>query len=175
MAEAQELILTSQVDGIIRIRPDFSRQMRSGGAELQVLAHGRDANRARIIEGYAQSAVGQWTARRLAEGQSVSNGPVIVQDRIWFNEANESRYFMVPGLIVLVMTVLGALLTALVVAREWEQGTFEALFVTPARGDEILLGKVIPYLGLGILGLVLCLLAARFLFQVPFKPSHTWA
>jgi ABC-type multidrug transport system ATPase subunit/ABC-type multidrug transport system permease subunit len=171
MAQAQELILTSQVDGIIRIRPDFSRQMRMGDAEVQILAHGRDANRARIIEGYAQAAVGQWTARRLAEGQAVPSGPVIVQDRIWFNEANESRYFMVPGLIVLVMTVLGALLTALVVAREWEQGTFEALFVTPARGDEILLGKVIPYLGLGILGLVLCLLAARFLFQVPFRGS----
>ena len=171
MAEAQELILTSQVDGIIRIRPDFSRQMRSGGAEVQVLAHGRDANRARIIEGYAQSAVGQWTARRLAEGQTVSSGPVIVQDRIWFNEANESRYYIVPGLIVLVMTVLGALLTALVVAREWEQGTFEALFVTPVRAGEILLCKVIPYLGLGILGLVLCLLAAKFLFQVPFRGS----
>ena len=72
---------------------------------------------------------------------------MVVKDRIWFNEANESRYFMVPGLIVLVMTVLGGLLTALVVAREWEQGTFEALFVTPVRAGEILLGKVIPYWG----------------------------
>ena len=78
---------------------------------------------------------------------------------------------MVPGLVVLVMTVLGALLTALVVAREWEQGTFEALFVTPVRAGEILLAKVIPYLGLGIFGLVLCMLAARFLFQVPFRGS----
>ena len=171
MAEAQDLILASEVDGIIRIRPDFSRQMRSGNAEVQILAHGRDANRARIIEGYAQSAVGRWSARRMAEGQDLLMGPVVVQDRIWFNEANESRYFMVPGLIVLVMTVLGALLTALVVAREWEQGTFEALFVTPVRAGEILLGKVIPYLGLGIFGLALCLLAARFLFQVPFRGS----
>ena len=104
----------------------------------------------------------------VAEGQNVSSGPVVVQDRLWFNEANESRYFLVPGLVVLVMTVLGALLTALVVAREWEQGTFEALFVTPVRAGEILLSKVIPYLGLGIFGLVLCLLAAKFLFQVPF-------
>ena len=69
------------------------------------------------------------------------------------------------------MTVLGALLTALVVAREWEQGTFEALFVTPVRAGEILLGKVIPYLGLGIFGLVLCMLAAKFLFEVPFRGS----
>src|SRR5208282_3463578 len=110
MAQAEDLILASQVDGIIRIRPDFSRQMRSGDAEVQILAHGRDANRARIIEGYAQAAVGRWSARRMAEGQDVSMGPVVVQDRIWFNEANESRYSMVPGLIVLVITVLGALL-----------------------------------------------------------------
>ncbi len=171
MAQAEDLILASQVDGIIRIRPDFSRQMRSGDAEVQILAHGRDANRARIIQGYAQGAVGQWNARRIAEGQNVSSGPVVVQDRLWFNEANESRYFLVPGLIVLVMTVLGALLTALVVAREWEQGTFEALFVTPIRAGEILLSKVLPYLGLGIFGLVLCLLAAKFLFQVPFLGS----
>ena len=171
MAQAEDLILASQVDGIIRIRPDFSRQMRSGDAEVQILAHGRDANRARIIQGYAQGAVGQWNARRIAEGQNVSSGPVVVQDRLWFNEANESRYFLVPGLVVLVMTVLGALLTALVVAREWEQGTFEALFVTPIRAGEILLSKVLPYLGLGIFGLVLCLLAAKFLFQVPFLGS----
>jgi ABC-2 type transport system permease protein len=171
MAQAEDLILASQVDGIIRIRSDFSRRMRSGDAEVEILAHGRDANRARIIQGYAQGAVGQWNARRLAEGQNVSNGPVVIQDRLWFNEANESRYFLVPGLVVLVMTVLGALLTALVVAREWEQGTFEALFVTPVRAGEILLSKVLPYLGLGIFGLVLCMLAAKVLFQVPFLGS----
>jgi ABC-type multidrug transport system ATPase subunit/ABC-type multidrug transport system permease subunit len=171
MVQAQDLMLASQVDGIIRIRPDFSRQMRSGDAEVQIVVHGGDANRARIIQGYAQGTIGQWTARRVAEGQAVASGPVVMQDRLWFNEANESRYFLVPGLIVLVMTVLGALLTALVVAREWEQGTFEALFVTPVRGGELLLSKVLPYLGLGIFGLVLCLLAAKFLFQVPFRGS----
>ena len=69
MAQAEDLILASQVDGIIRIRSDFSRQMRNGDAEVQILAHGRDANRARIIQGYAQGAVGQWAARRMAEGQ----------------------------------------------------------------------------------------------------------
>jgi ABC-type multidrug transport system ATPase subunit/ABC-type multidrug transport system permease subunit len=171
MTQAQELILASEVDGIIRIRPDFARQMRNGAAEVQVVVHGGDANRARIIQGYAQGTVGQWTARRVAAGQVMSSGPVVVQDRIWFNEANESRYFLVPGLIVLVMTVLGALLTALVVAREWEQGTFEALFVTPVRAGELLLSKVLPYLGLGIFGLALCLLSAKFLFHVPFRGS----
>jgi ABC-2 type transport system permease protein len=171
MVQAKDLMLSRDVDGIIRIRPDFSREMRSGNALVQIIAHGGDANRARIIQGYAEGTVGQWTARRVAEGQDVSSGPVLLQNRLWFNEANESRYFLVPGLVVLVMTVLGSLLTALVVAREWEHGTFEALFVTPVRAGEILVAKVIPYLGLGIFGLVLCMLAAKFLFAVPFRGS----
>jgi ABC-2 type transport system permease protein len=171
MPQARELILTRQVDGIIRIRPDFSRQLSLGGAEVGVLLHGVDANRARIIQGYAQGAVGQWMARLAAKGEDVPKGPVTVQNRLWFNEANESSYFLVPGLIVLIMTLIGALLTALVMAREWERGTLEALFVTPARAEEILLGKTIPYFALGMIGFALCVLAANFLFQVPFRGS----
>ena len=98
-------------------------------------------------------------------------GPVIVQSRLWFNETNESHYFLVPGLIVLIMTLIGALLTSLVMAREWERGTLEALFVTPVRPEEILFGKTIPYFILGMIGFVLCLLAAKFLFYVPFRGS----
>jgi ABC-2 type transport system permease protein len=96
---------------------------------------------------------------------------VRLQNRLWFNEANDSRYFLVPGLVVLVMTLIGALLTSLVVAREWERGTIEALFVTPVRPGEILLGKTVPYFVLGMVGLALCLLAAKFLFHVPFRGS----
>ncbi|MGH8018888.1 MAG: ABC transporter permease, partial [Opitutaceae bacterium] len=98
-------------------------------------------------------------------------GPVVVQSRMWFNEASESRHFRVPGLIVLVMTLIGAFLTALVVAREWERGTFEALFVTPVRPHEILIGKTAPYFVLGMAGFALCLLTARFLFHVPLRGS----
>ena len=171
MPPAQELMLARQVDGIVRIRPDFARHLSLGDAEVQIVVHGTDANRARIIQSYAQGTVGQWTARRAAEGHEVSTGPVTLRERLWFNEANESRYFLVPGLIVLIMTLIGALLTALVMAREWERGTLESLFVTPVRADEILLGKTIPYFALGMVGLALCLLAARFLFHVPFRGS----
>jgi ABC-2 type transport system permease protein len=171
MARAEQLMLARKVDGIIRIRPDFSRAVSLGAAEVQVLVHGVDANYARIVQGYAQGAIGQWAARRAAQGIKTATGPVIVQSRLWFNEANESRYFLVPGLIVLIMTLIGALLTALVMAREWERGTLEALFVTPVRTDEILLGKTVPYFVLGLIGLVLCLLAAKFLFHVPFRGS----
>jgi len=171
MPEAQKLMLSRKVDGIVRIRPDFSRSLAFGNAEVQVLVHGVDANHARIIQSYAQGAIGQWLARRNAQGRNCTIGPVVVQSRLWFNEANESRYFLVPGLIVLIMTLIGALLTSLVMAREWERGTLEALFVTPVRTDEILLGKTVPYFVLGMVGLVLCLLAAKFLFYVPFRGS----
>lgn len=171
MGEARELMLARKVDGIVRIRPDFGRRLSQGDAEVQVLVHGVDANHARIVQSYAQGAVGQWAARRGAEGKEILTGPVIVQSRLWFNETNESRYFLVPGLIVLIMTLIGALLTSLVMAREWERGTLEALFVTPVRPEEILLGKTIPYFILGMIGFVLCLLAAKFLFYVPFRGS----
>jgi ABC-2 type transport system permease protein len=164
-------MLARKVDGIVRLRPDFSRRLERGDAEVQLLVHGIDANRARIIQNYAQGAVGIWAAQRAAQGNNVFVGPVQVQTRVWFNEANESRYFLVPGLVVLVMTLIGALLTSLVVAREWERGTIEALFVTPMRPGEFLLGKTIPYFVLGIIGLVLCLAAAKFLFGVPFRGS----
>lgn len=173
MPRAQELMLAREVDGIVRIRPDFARNLNLGGAEVQILVHGVDANYARIVQTYAQGVIGQWTAQRASQGKEVSSGPVVVQSRLWFNEANESRYFLVPGLIVLIMTLIGAFLTSLVVAREWERGTMESLFVTPVRPDEILLGKTIPYFVLGMIGLALCLLAAKLLFEVPFRGSVT--
>jgi ABC-2 type transport system permease protein len=171
MQQAESLMLARKVDGLVRIRPDFGRNLNLGRAEVQVLVHGTDANRARIIQIYAQSAVGQWSARHAAEGSAVPTGPVIVIDRMWFNEANDSHYFLVPGLIVLVMTLIGAMLTTLVMAREWERGTLEALFVTPVRVDEILLGKTVPYFVLGMIGFAFCIAAAKFLFHVPVRGS----
>jgi len=171
MPQAQQLMLERKVDGIIRLRPDFSRQVALGNGEVQILVHGTDANKARIIQGYAQGAVGQWAARQLAEGRDNAGAGVTVQNRLWFNEADDSHYFLVPGLIVLIMTLIGAFLTALVMAREWERGTLEALFVTPVRADEILLGKMIPYFIMGMLGLFLCILAGKFLFNVPLRGS----
>jgi ABC-2 type transport system permease protein len=170
-AQAQELMLERKVDGIVYLREDFARQERLGGAEVQVIVHGTDANRARIMQSYAQGALMQTQARASSEGLPVQTGPVGVQSRLWFNDANDSRYFLVPGLIVLVMTLIGATLTAMVMSREWERGTLEALFVTPVRADEILIGKIVPYFLLGLAGLALCMLAARYLFVVPFRSS----
>ncbi len=167
-AQARELMLERQVDGIVYIREDFARQSRLGAAQVQVILHGVDANRARIMQAYAQGALAEAAVRA---GDDSSTGPVNVQSRLWFNDANDSHYFLVPGLIVLVMTLIGATLTAMVMAREWERGTLEALFVTPVQADEILVGKIVPYFLLGLVGLVICILAARFLFVVPLRGS----
>ncbi len=171
MAQAQELMLSRKVDGIVRVQSDFSRQLALGKAKVQVLVHGGDANRARIILNYARGVIGQWSARRADAGEAALAGPVVIENRLWFNEANDSHHFLVPGLIVLIMTLIGAFLTALVMAREWERGTLEALFVTPVRVDEILLGKTIPYFVLGLIGLALCIVSARFVFLVPLRGS----
>jgi ABC-2 type transport system permease protein len=169
MVLAQQLLLEEKVDGIVRIPSDFVRQLNAGHADLQLIVHGGDANRARIIQGYVQGAAGAWSAQRAAQGKSDNNAQVMLQTRMWFNEADNSSYFLVPGLIVLVMTLIGALLTAMVMAREWERGTLEALLVTPVRSDEILIGKTLPYFLLGMIGLAVCVLAAKFLFHVPLR------
>jgi ABC-2 type transport system permease protein len=169
MAEATKLVLDRKVDGVLQIPSDFSRRWHVGSAEIQILVDGTDANEARIMQGYAEGPVALWSAEQ--PEASMSSGPVTVTSRMWFNEANDSHYFIVPGLIVLVMTIIGAFLTAMVVAREWERGTLEALFVTPMRAGELLASKFIPYFALGMFGLVLCLLAGQFLFHVPLRGS----
>jgi ABC-2 type transport system permease protein len=169
MPPAQELLLAHAVDGIVRIPADFSRHVGAGDAQVQLIVHGGDANRARIIQGYVQGALGAWSARQAAQGQQAAAVPVSVQTRLWFNEADNSSYFLVPGLVVLAMTLIGGLLTAMVMAREWERGTLEALLVTPVRSDEILLGKTLPYFLLALIGFALCVLSARFLFHVPLR------
>jgi ABC-2 type transport system permease protein len=171
MPPAQQALLEHRVDGIVRMPADFSRHIAAGDAEVQLIVHGGDANRARIIEGYVQGVVGVWAARLVAQGQAGSNPLVNVQSRLWFNEANDSSYFLVPGLIVLVMTLIGGLLTAMVMAREWERGTLESLLVTPVRSEEILLGKTLPYFVLALFGFMLCVLSAKFLFHVPLRGS----
>jgi ABC-2 type transport system permease protein len=173
MAEAKALVMSRKADGALLIPSDFSRRWHSGEAVVQILVNGTDANEARIMQAYAQGPVAQWSGDRAAPGAGLSVGPVIVVDRLWFNESNDSHFFLVPGLIVLVMTIIGAFLTAMVVAREWERGTLEALFVTPMRAGEFLVSKFLPYFGLGMIGFVLCLLAGQFLFHVPLRGSLT--
>jgi ABC-2 type transport system permease protein len=165
MHDAEELMRKREVDAIVRVPSDFTRRKAAGQGRIQLLAHGADAGRANIIINYVQSALAQ-PAGRNDRARGTGIGAVVIEERMWYNSANTSTWYLVPGLIVLVMTLVGAFLTALVMAREWERGTLEALFVTPVRPVEILLAKIIPYFTVGMLGLTLCLLASRYLFGV---------
>jgi len=171
VSEARMLVVDRKVDGVLQISSDFARRSHLGAAEVQMLVNGTDANQARIMQAYAGGPVAEWSAAQSRSAASTPAGSVIVVNRMWFNESNNSHFFLVPGLIVLVMTIIGAFLTAMVVAREWERGTLEALFVTPMRAGEFLVSKFVPYFGLGMIGFLLCLLAGQFLFHVPLRGS----
>lgn len=169
---AEEAMSRRRVDGIVWLRSDFTRQMlASGKSPIGVLVNGVDANNARIIEGYLQQVWSNWLVQiTQIEGQRLKI-PVSVQARVWFNPALRSRDYLVPGLIAVIMTLTGALLTAMVVAREWERGTMEALMVTPVTIQEILLTKLAPYFALGMGGMMLSVAMAVWLFDVPLRGS----
>jgi ABC-2 type transport system permease protein len=164
-----------EVGAIVRVPEDFSRQLAVGQARIQLLLNGVDSNTAAALEGYVGGAIGMWAQRQAERAGSKVGGSAVgsiqVEQRMWFNEANTSTWYLVPGLLALVLTLIGAFLTSLLIAREWERGTLESLFATPVRPTEIVVAKLVPYLLVGIIDLVLCLLAARFLFQVPMRGS----
>lgn len=170
--EAVLLMESNHVDGIVHIRSNFSSLMEAGEeAPIQLILNGIDANRARIVEGYIQNAIGMWSERfALQTGRSYAP-PVVIEPRIWFNAAANSTYSLIPGLLTLIMTLIGTQLTALVIAREWERGTMEALLSTPISSDEILLGKLVPYYVLGMIGMALSIILGVFLFEVPLRGS----
>lgn len=173
MPDAVRRMRLGEVRGVMRIPVDFSRQLARGQAKVQLLVNGVDTNTAATIEAYVSGAVGVWAERqadRAGEGNRGA-GSVVVVSRMWFNEASSSTWYLVPGLIALVLTLIGAFLTSLLIAREWERGTLESLFVTPVRPLELVLAKLAPYLVIGIIDLILCLIAARFFFEVPIRGS----
>ncbi len=172
MPEAEEALREGAVNAIVRLRANFSEQLRRpDGAPIQVIVNGVDANTARLTLGYLEGAWGNWLARRAEANGRTMNVPIQTEQRIWFNSEMKSRNFLVPGLVAIIMTLIGALLTALVMAREWERGTLEALLVTPVSMSEILLGKIIAYFVLGTGGMLLTVALAVWLFGVPLRGS----
>lgn len=170
--EAEQALIAQRIDGIVWLRSDFSRHLLAGqSAAIGVIINGLDANQARITEGYIQGAWQTWL-NHYGERRGLPLAiPITVEQRIWFNPAVQSRFFLVPGLIAVIMTLIGTLLTALVVAREWERGTMETLLVTPIRIHELLLGKLIPYFILGMGGMLLTVAMAVSVFEVPLRGS----
>jgi ABC-2 type transport system permease protein len=169
---AVKALIAGDAAAIVVLRSDFERQLlSSAGAPIQVIVNGADANTARIISGYMQGAWQKWLEQYALDKGQILTPPVVMEQRVWFNAEVRSRNFLVPGLIAIIMTLIGTLLTAMVVAREWERGTMEAVMVTPVRIGEILLGKLIPYFLLGMGSMVLSTAMAVWLFGVPLRGS----
>ncbi|MHB1285445.1 MAG: ABC transporter permease [Leptospirales bacterium] len=169
---AVEAMKRQDVSGILWFRENFGRELHSfRNSPVHIVVDGVDDNTARLVMGYLTNVWQVWITHQNQRGRDLSVFPVTLGARIWFNPDNRSRDFLVPGLIAVIMTLIGALLTALVVAREWERGTMESLFVTPATMWEILLGKFIPYFVLGMGGMALSVTMGHFLFDVPLRGS----
>ncbi|MGA2336108.1 MAG: ABC transporter permease [Terriglobales bacterium] len=156
---------------------DFSERLRDGRpAQVQALVDGTDDNTANVLIGYAQAVVQGYSSEiqldwLSSRGQLVQPAPVIVETRTWYNEDLESSAFIVPGVLALVMSVIGAFLTSLTIAREWERGTMEQLISTPVTPVEIMLGKLLPYFAIGMFDVIVCALIAIYWFHVPFRGS----
>ncbi|MGB5259549.1 MAG: ABC transporter permease [Gammaproteobacteria bacterium] len=172
---AQQAFDMRDVFGIVWLRNDFSERLLSqGDAPIGVIVNGVDANQARITEGYIQGVWQAWLFSYARSRGVELSLPVALEPRIWFNAAVRSRNFLVPGLIAVIMTLIGAMLTSMVVAREWERGTMEALMVTPIRISELVIGKLVPYFVLGMGGMLLSVAMALWQFDVPLRGSF-WA
>lgn len=173
MAEASRLLSHGEVDAIVHVPVNFSSLQARGRGQIQLILNGADSVTATALEAYISGAIGSAIQHRTDRGAGPPRGAgqVTVVQRTWFNEASISTWYLVPGLVVLIMTLVGAFLTSLLIAREWERGTLEALFVTPVRPLELVLAKLAPYIIVGLIDLALCILAAKLLFAVPIRGS----
>ena len=157
---------------------DFSQRLRGGGpVQVQALVDATDDNTANVLIGYAQAVIQGYSSEVQIDwlrerGQSLQPAAVSVETRTWYNEDLESSAFIVPGVLALVMSVIGAFLTSLTIAREWERGSMEQLISTPVSAMEIMLGKLAPYFVLGIFDVIVCAAIAIYWFQVPFRGSY---
>ena len=170
--EAVAAIKKDEIDAILVIPATFAADSAQGQAHLQLLLNGRSTSIASAMQGYVSGAIS--TASAIQAERQHASAPaarVTVEQRMWFNESSNSTWYLVPGLIVLILTLIGAFLTCLLIARERERGTLEALFVTPVRPFELVLAKLAPYFVIGMIDIAVCLTASYFLFDVPMRAS----
>jgi ABC-2 type transport system permease protein len=162
---------------VIVIPWNFSRQLNAGGpVPVQALVDATDDNTANVLMGYAEAVVQGYSSQiQIAwlrqHGIAVQTAPISVETRTWFNENLESSAFIIPGVLALVMSVIGAFLTSLTIAREWERGSMEQLISTPVTAMEIMLGKLAPYFVIGMFDVAVCAFLAIAWFHVPFRGS----
>ena len=167
-------LVAGRLRGVVVIPMDFTARLKQPHqtAPIQVIADGGQPNTAGFVQNYAQGVWANWRQQlAIQRGEPTARQIIDVQPRFWFNEELVSRNFLVPGSTAIVMTLIGTLLTALVIAREWERGTMEAMLATPVGRIELLAGKIVPYFALGMVSMAACTLLATFLFGVPLRGS----
>lgn len=173
--EVEEAIDAGQALAALIIPADFTKRMGSGrSVSVQLIVDGSDSNTATLAMGYAEVVVQSYSQEMIIRNIQRSGGgtlhqPFDLRPRAWFNADMESKNFIIPGLIAVIMNVIAALLTSLTVAREWEMGTMEQLISTPVKPNELVLGKLLPYFAIGMFDVLLAVLMGKFLFQVPLR------
>ena len=168
--EVADRVAAGELRGFVVIPQDFEQRLIDphGASLLQVITDGSQPNTASFVANYAQGVLMTWRAGQAGASPAQA---ITLQPRYWFNAELESRRALVPGAIAIIMTIIGTMLTALVVAREWERGTMEAVMSTPASVAEILVGKLLPYFALGMLSTMAATALAIFVFDVPLRGS----
>jgi ABC-2 type transport system permease protein len=169
--DIQPLLDRGAVRLALVIPPGFQRDLAAGRPALaQALVDGADANTAAIALNYAGAIVTAYSARVVLHA-SQAGAPVVAQARVWYNETLKSSNMIVPGLVAVIMMVIAAMLSALTVAREWDRGTMEQLAATPVSRVEVILGKLLPYLVIGLIDVIAAVGIGMLLFHVPFRGS----
>lgn len=175
--QMEQAIDTGEALAALVIPMDFAGRIDSGRAvAVQLILDGSDSNTATIASGYADGVIGAYSRNialreiRRSGGREIQ-APLEMRPRVWFNADLESKNFIIPGLITIIMIVIATLLTSQTIAREWERGTMEQVIATPVLGRELILGKFFPYFAIGIVDVLLAFLMSRFVFAVPFRGS----
>jgi len=169
----EQLLQDQDVKAVVIIPAQFGRMLHAEDttAQVQVLVDGAEPNTANFVHGYVSAIWSEFLASRAMQQGAPVTPRVSVEARYWYNANAESRWFLIPGSMTVIMTLLGTLLTSLVIAREYERGTLEALYATPLTRGQILIGKSLPYFVLAMLSMAVCVLTALLLFRLPLRGS----
>jgi ABC-2 type transport system permease protein len=175
--EVEDDLVSGRLKGVVVLAADFSERLGRGEtAPIQVLVDGSDPNTAGLVQFYVQGLWANWLQQEATSSTNMANRPraaplIGAEPRYWFNANLDSHWALLPGAVAIVLTLIGTLLTSLVVAREWERGTMEALLATPITPGELLVGKTVPYFVLGLLAMALSVSVTVFVLGVPFRGS----
>jgi ABC-2 type transport system permease protein len=171
--ELGNAIIRGSIRGFIVVPSYFSafRKRPDTIAPIQVIGDGSEPNTANFVQNYTQGVFQNWMQQELLTRNFHGYPKINVQPRYWYNEELESRYFLLSGALAIIMTLIGTLLTAMVVSKEWERGTMESMMSTPVGIVELVIGKLIPYFFLGMISMGICAIVSVWGFGLPMRGS----